>query len=225
MIALAWLLAASAVATTCPEAPRFDYDGKTFTATFCPKESGWVGATLRRSSDGHQFDLPVRQGRAGEPVTLSAEVGPGYVQVVLAVWEENAPCERGAEARHGCREYGYVVDGLHDGSDYPAWAYERRYHAFHDLTPRRIRVLDAGAGADTTAKVREAVEDGRVEVVDGGKAGAPRTHIEVLYRDKWERGSAWELAASLRAAEAGVHWTVRHWPDASDTFVIAVGTE
>jgi hypothetical protein len=216
VIGLAWL-AGSAVAA-CPDPPAVSYDGRTFRATFCAHGGHWAGATLRSASDGQQYDLPAVEVE-GDTVTVTGDVGPGYVQYVLGTWNAKSPCSAG---RHGCTAYGYELD--ENEWSFPSGAYEWGYEsAFADLRPARVQVLDAGGGAALAAKVRGALPGLGMPVLDGGAAAHPRGEIQVLYRARWDRPRAWRIAAALRDAELGYRWTVTQWAEAPEAFVVAVG--
>lgn len=218
---LLFLLAFPALAGACPlTEPEVQYDEKTFTVTFCTGGiTGFAGATLRRKTDGMHFDLeakPIAEG--DEVVTLSQEVGPGFVDYVVASWARKDPC---TEGRHGCTAYGYALQDEYE--TWPHHAYGGSTHDFAPLSEPRVQVLDAGGGADLARKIRELLPTRNLQIVDGGKAGNPRTEIEILYRAKWDRVEAWRIAGILKDANLGFHWTVRHWPDAPEAFVIAAG--
>jgi hypothetical protein len=216
---IAWLLLVTGARADCPfqDAPKVRYDGQTFTATMCGSGT-WAGATVRRATDGAQLDLPA-VAVTGETVTVSGEVGPGIVQYFLATWEDKEPCAAG---RHGCVAYGYQLRGIVEG--WPKWDGEWDPHPFADFTPVSARVLDAGGGPALVKRVRDALSAATFQrLIDGGRAAAPRTEIVVLYRGRWDRIRAWEVASRLREAEIGVRWSVAHWPEAPDAFVIAVG--
>lgn len=229
------LLAQLAWAGTCPDEPQVVRQGEAVTVTFCPEvaksdcaEGCWAGATLRRASDASHYDLePVRvEPGATGPITVKGKPGAGYVEIVVGVWAEKTACGA-SEDRHGCRAWGSVLEG--DLWTWPEYAYSGEYTSYTDIGPRRISVLEAGGGAAVAAKAR-AVLDERAdyvaeEVVDGGKAGNPRAEIEILYRGRWHRAQAWALAAMLREGGVGYRWSVKHWPEAPEAFVVAVGGE
>jgi hypothetical protein len=201
----------------CPNPPAVQYDGKRFSATFCGAGGKWAGATVRRAADSAHVDLPAVPVE-GDAVTVSGEVGPGIVQYVVGSWTEKRPCTTG---RHGCVAYGYELDG--EVLVFPDDAYWGAEHGFADLQPMRVAVMDAGGGPELARKIRELLPTKKYPTVEGAKASAPRTQIEVLYRARWDRIRAWEIAATLHQAELGARWTVVHWPDAPEAFVVAVG--
>lgn len=215
-----------------PEAgcePEVRYDGQTFTATFCDQvpstcDEGapvWGGATLRRASDSFHHDLPAAQVEGGR-VTVSGEVGPGFVQYVIGTWCDKEPCTSG---RHGCEAHGYELQQ-------PSWtqprhAYDGQEHSFAELHPLAVQLVDAGGGAQLVGKISKQLRTSspiRFEAIhDGGDARSPRDHVQILYRGRWDRVRAWKLASTLREAELGIRWSVEHWPEAPEAFVIAVG--
>ena len=215
-----WMALASAA--ECPDAPVVTYNGRVFQATLCTS-GAFAGATLRKASDGSHFDLPaaeVRTGPDGEPipVTLRAEVGPGYVQYILAAWDRKVPC---SEGRHGCTAYGYLLD--EPVESYPPYAYDATIESpFLDLRPVRVSVMDAGGGP-LAKSVLTALPSAGWTVVDGGPATNPRSEVQILYRARWDRPKAWAIAAALREREIGYRFSVSQWPEAPEAFVVAVG--
>lgn len=229
------LLASSALAQSCPDAPTVARRGDEITITFCAavktgcEEGCWAGATVRRASDAFHHDFePVRLEAAdlARPITVKGKPGADAVEFVIGVWADQYAC--GEDARHGCQAWGTLLgDELWT---FPEDAYGWTYADFTDIAPRRISVLDAGGGPTLTSSVRALLEDKARLVqaeglVDGGKANNPRAEIEVMYRGLWHRPQAWALAASLRDAKLGYRWTVKHWPEAPEAFVVAVGGE
>ena len=231
-----------ALATCSPGEPEVKYDGQTFTATFCAadflkaggecraqrglNDTGYVGdnncfagATLRRAEDAFHYDLPVvevSESDLAAPIRLSAKVGPGFVEYIVGVWTDKEPCSTG---RHGCEAYGYLV--FENRWSFPyAYAGEST-HPFAKISPTRVKLLDAGGGAALVKQTKGVLEG--YTFVDGGKANNTRHEIQVMYRAKWDRFKAWDLANTLEEAGAGYHWSVMHWAEAPEDFVIAVG--
>jgi hypothetical protein len=224
-------------AEKCPEHPLVIVKGGHVSVTFCPPSSKecdeecWAGATVRRA-DAVIVDLePVEvSGQIGKPVTVQGEVGPNASEYMAGVWDERRPTCDKWENRPGCEAYGVLDDDL--------WSWPERNYSwapdFVDIEPKTILVMDAGGGPALKAKIQQTLEKaandlGRsrdakeVKVMDGGKTGNKRQHVEILYRDKWDRTTAWRLAERLKHAEAGFRWTVKQWPEANATFVIAAG--
>lgn len=82
--------------------------------------------------------------------------------------------------------------------------------------------MDAGAGPEAVAEVRKVVSDllakDPFQLVDGGKAQAPRQQIEILIRDAGHSALARELSRKL-----GRPALVKPWSEAPDPIVVAVG--
>jgi hypothetical protein len=246
MAGLGLVLGASPVyAESCKSGPpAVTYERGVFTVTFCPASMAedcvespcdrpcqhkpcYVGATVRRAKDGFQFDLPAKEITVAdpwEPITLSAKVGPGYVEYVVAVWPDKVSCKDAPSSRHGCSQYGYLLTWGDGGEGYwshPSDAYWSHASRFADIQPMKVQLLDAGGGSELVARAKSTLSD--FTVVDGGPATAKREHVEVLYRAKWERGFAWAIAKQLRDAKIGIRWDAKHWPDAPEDFVVALG--
>lgn len=230
---IAILTAVAPFAAECIERPTVRVDGTVVSVTFCPPVTScvdgcWAGATVRRS-DATIVDLaPVEVSRLGAPITVTGEVGANASEFMAGLWEERRPTCDAREKRPGCGAYGILDD--------PLWSWpEYNYYAtpsFMDIRPLNLSVLDAGAGPAVTAKIRRVLQEAIAQntlglangaVSDGGTATAKRQHVEILYRDKWDRTAAWRLAEVLKEGECGFRWTVKHWPEAGTTFVIAAG--
>jgi hypothetical protein len=218
-------IASASHAAECKQDPKVQYDGLTFSVSFCPTDCGaevcYAGVTLRRAKDAFQFDFPAQklnQSDLGKPVRFSEKVGPGFVEYRTAVWAKKESCDR--TGRHGCVTYGYLLD-FDNGSDFG-------YHDQFDKIARpRIKLMDAGGGPSAIQRTKEALSTRtpieNATISDGGKANRQRDYIEILYRNAWERPKAWEMAKILRGASVGIRWEVTHWPESTDDFVIALG--
>jgi hypothetical protein len=226
---LSMAISSAHAACDADEKPSVRFSDGEISVTFCASEAinecdqdCFVGLTARRAKDAFHFDLPVMEvteKQLASPITISGNVGKDAVQYVVGVWLEKSTCTTG---RHGCEAYGYRVNE-------PVWSFPEdayNWHHLHDFAeiyPSRIQLLDAGGGAPLKKKVKAALEGHQTDIIDGGKADTTQNEIQVLYRARWDRGRAWSLALTLKEEDVGYHWTVKHWPDAPERFVVAVG--
>lgn len=230
---LATLLLSSLARADCePSKPRVEVDGRRFSVTFCTDaregkqcDSGcYAGVTLRRAKDAFHFDLPVKEvshADVEKPITLSAEIEPGFVEFLVALWGTKNACTQGPDARHGCKTYGYVLEEV--VWSFPGHGYWGGPSGFAPILPAKVKLLDAGGGAKLIRKAKRALRGHKV--VPGGRAKTPRSHVEILYRAKWDRGAAWGIAGKLRKVGVGIRWDVAHWPEAPEAFVVAIGKD
>lgn len=152
----------------------------------CPEQRQkplWVGWSLHKARGGPVwYDLPAVKVAAADlkrPVTLKADVGPGWIGYAVGLWGTKvAPCEktpRRAYSTHdpakvdGCKRYGYVLDddlgtipsGFSYGVCSEGSCWEGAWAPLNEV-PLRIRVLDASGGREAVNGVVRRVKDFRM---------------------------------------------------------------
>lgn len=180
-----------------------------------PTKPFFVGLSFRKPRNAEWLDFPyvtVAPKDAGKPVVFKGKLGPGFVEYVVGVWGtecDDQLCDPLA---------GIPVGAFGENGDL-AWG-DATWAPLVDV-PLRVRLMDAGGGAEAVkavrAKLDAALGKQPYKVVDGGKAQKPRTGVEVLVRDAAHVGFARAISSDLKApAPTG-------WPDSPDAIVIAVG--
>ena len=228
--------------------PEIKYKNGIFTVTFyvnmmddkCKgKNCEYVGVTLKRASDAFHFDFPAKAITPGEtkkPITFSYKVGPGFVEYRLAHYKNKYKCKKNKYSRHGCKKYGYVLGSCKKTDMYcdehSIWSHpgmDFKFVNFASINKGKILLVDGGAGKNILTKSllileKDIDKSWKMSVeIQKTKDKKDRYNIEILYRAKWDRGRAWNIAKILRQNKIGIRWKVKQWSGATSDFVVVFG--
>ena len=191
-------------------------------------EPVFVGVTAVTSA-GEEIDLAVQtrfQAELSEPFMFSAEVGPDVQDVLFGVWDRKVePCD---VDRHGCRAFGFVLDG--SLASWPPGLYTEAVRQRIPPTTLPLQVRNAGmppAEAATHATTTDAALGKQLERfgsrVDSrpiNLAGKSQPGVVVRYGHPHDRYLAGLVATALGAAPDSV--VAR--PSGGDLFEVLLGS-